>query len=135
MKSLLPALLLLCCLAGAVPAQNRVLELDGQGSYVQLPAHIFDTLEAATVEAWVRWDDWASFSQWCAFGTDEKFQGSTDGQWKDMGINHSGTTSALQFLLYNGYEPTVLQAKLHLVRVGTDQIGRASCRERVYVLV
>src|SRR5882724_6489599 len=38
-------------------AQNRVLELDGTGGYVELPPNIFNDLEEATVEAWVRWDD------------------------------------------------------------------------------
>ena len=47
-------LLLLLCLAGPALAQNRVLELDGQESYVHLPGHIFDHLEEATVEAWVK---------------------------------------------------------------------------------
>src|SRR5438132_1426048 len=38
-------------------ATNRVLELDGTGGYVELPPNIFNDLEEATVEAWVRWDD------------------------------------------------------------------------------
>ncbi|MCC7265030.1 MAG: response regulator [Candidatus Latescibacteria bacterium] len=116
---LLCALLLLIT-ARLAQAQNQVLDLDGKAAFVQLPAHIFDTLQEATVEAWVKWEDWASFSQWCAFGTDRQFQDGTDGQWKAMGINHSGETSALQFFLYNGYEPTVRQPTLHLVRLGTD---------------
>src|SRR5262245_13158297 len=42
----------------AQPASpNRVLELDGAGSYVELPANIFNDLTEATVEVWVRWDD------------------------------------------------------------------------------
>ncbi|MHB8520230.1 MAG: ATP-binding protein [Limisphaerales bacterium] len=32
---------------------NRVLDLDGQGSYVELPTDVFDGLKEATVEAWV----------------------------------------------------------------------------------
>src|SRR5215475_13959826 len=38
-------------------ATNYVLELDGTGGYVELPPNIFNDLEEATVEAWVRWDD------------------------------------------------------------------------------
>ena len=34
---------------------NRVLELDG--GYVELPPDIFNDLDEATIEAWVRWDD------------------------------------------------------------------------------
>ena len=44
------SLLLSLCLAVPLAAQNRVLELNGQESYVQLPGHIFDGLEEATVE-------------------------------------------------------------------------------------
>src|SRR5579864_6278827 len=36
---------------------NHVLELDGSGGYVELPPNIFNDFDAATVEAWVRWDD------------------------------------------------------------------------------
>lgn len=48
------------CLAGSLfiastQAQNRVLDLDGHDSYVELPPDIFNQLEAATVEAWVNW--------------------------------------------------------------------------------
>ena len=37
-------------------ASNRVLRLDGQSGYVELPANIFNELSEATIEAWVRWD-------------------------------------------------------------------------------
>ena len=87
------ALLLIGALRPA-HAQNQVLDLDGHGAYVQLPAHIFDTLQEATVEAWVRWDDWAPYSQWFAFGTDD--------QWRAMGLNHFADSSDLQFFLYSG---------------------------------
>ena len=100
--SLFPILLL----SSASLAQNRVLELDGQGSYVELPAGIFDGLEAATVEAWVKWDERASFAQFFAFGTDD--------QWRAMGANHFETSSTLQFFIYTA------QHELHLLRVSAD---------------
>jgi ligand-binding sensor domain-containing protein len=40
----------------AAPEANRVLQLDGQGSYVALPPGIFQGLPGATVECWVKWD-------------------------------------------------------------------------------
>src|SRR5262245_10555488 len=43
-------------LAVCAPAQNRVLELDGNGSYVELPPNIFNDLTDATVEGWVKWE-------------------------------------------------------------------------------
>ena len=99
---------LLFFLCSPALAQNQVLELDGKDSFVQLPAHIFDGLEAATVEAWVRWDDWAYFSQWFAFGADIT---ESNTQWRSMGGNHFGTGSTLQFFIYlNG-------DKVYLLRV------------------
>src|SRR5881394_3954706 len=44
-------------------ATNRVLELDGTGGYVELPPNVFNDLEEATVEAWVRWDDFSGESK------------------------------------------------------------------------
>ena len=38
-------------------ATNHVLELDGTRGYVELPPDVFNDLTEATVEAWVRWDD------------------------------------------------------------------------------
>ena len=106
MHSLKTILLLLCLAAPALP-QNRVLELDGQQSYVHLPGHIFDPLEAATVEAWVKWDEWDYFSQWFAFGADN--------QWRAMGMNHFHTFSTLQFAIYTGNIDA-----LHVLRLQSD---------------
>ena len=47
-------LLLLAALTGA--AQTRVLELDGTNSFVELPPNIFNNLEQATIEMWVKWE-------------------------------------------------------------------------------
>lgn len=80
----MPAVFILLFSFLAVPAfaQNRVLWLDGDSSYLQLPAGIFDDLHQATVEAWVNWQDRARFSQWFAFGVND--------QWSAMGLNHWG---------------------------------------------
>ena len=89
---LLIALPLLCAPCQArVP--NRVLELDGDGDFVQLPSSTFNDLEEATVEGWVRWHDFAYFSQFFAFGTGR--------QWQAMGINHFETSPTLQFFIYD----------------------------------
>lgn len=94
-------------LAGAAPATlaqehpaaseappNRVLELDGEAAYVELPVAAFEGLREATVEAWVRFDDWGTFSQWFAYGTDEP--------WSALGLNNFGTSTILQFFIYPG---------------------------------
>src|SRR5262245_53883802 len=59
MKALGPIVALLFALAGTAFSQNRVLDLDGSGGYVELPPNIFSDLTEATVEAWVRWDDFS----------------------------------------------------------------------------
>jgi hypothetical protein len=69
---------------------NRVLQLDGSGDYVRLPSGLFDDLEEATVEAWVKWQRLGPFSQPFGFG----------GMWQVMGVNNGHTTRALTFFIY-----------------------------------
>ena len=45
---------------------NRVLELDGKGSYVELPAKLF-TNEVVTVEGWVKWREFGNYSRFFDF--------------------------------------------------------------------
>ncbi len=49
-------------------AINRVLELDGNASFVELPPNIFNSLDDATVEAWVRWDSLRGFARVFNYG-------------------------------------------------------------------
>jgi PAS domain S-box-containing protein len=58
------------CLLHAQPVTpvNRVLELDGNGSYVELPANMFNDLEEATVEGWVKWSSFRAMSRFIDFG-------------------------------------------------------------------
>ncbi|MCX6927039.1 MAG: hypothetical protein NT154_28115, partial [Verrucomicrobia bacterium] len=49
----------------AQPTTNRVLELDGTNSWVELPAGIFADLTNATVEAWAKAEDASGFN--CVF--------------------------------------------------------------------
>ncbi|MBT4500512.1 MAG: hypothetical protein HOC74_22475, partial [Gemmatimonadetes bacterium] len=65
----LPLLAVLCLLTGvsaqaADPAPNHVLRLDGSGDYVRFASNIFDDLEQATIEAWVKWDSFGWNDQW-----------------------------------------------------------------------
>jgi signal transduction histidine kinase/ligand-binding sensor domain-containing protein/CheY-like chemotaxis protein len=92
--------------ASPAPAQNRVLDLSRQGDYVQLPKALFDTLEAATVEAWVKWETWGLFSQWCSFGSNQ--------EWRAMGLNHFGSEPILQFFIYDQTH------QAHIASVATD---------------
>lgn len=72
---------------------NRVLELDGSGAHVELPVAAFEDLREATIEAWVRYDEWRYYSQWFAYGTDEL-------QERAIGLNNADRTSRLQFFVY-----------------------------------
>lgn len=71
-------------------AQNRVLELDGNGSYVELPPNIFRNLTQATVEVWAKWDSFRAYSRIFDFGA----------FWQSMSIFNQDKTSDLRFNLY-----------------------------------
>src|SRR5437016_14199802 len=49
------------------PATNRVLELDGTNSFVELPANAFTNLDEVTVEGWVKWESFGSMSRFFDF--------------------------------------------------------------------
>ncbi len=54
--------------AQPTPPPNRVLELDGRKSYVELPANLFQNLTQATVECWVRFEEFVNNSRVFDFG-------------------------------------------------------------------
>jgi PAS domain S-box-containing protein len=54
-------------IAGPASA-NRVLHLDGNGSYVELPRDVFNHLTEATVEAWVAWDRTNAYQYFFSYG-------------------------------------------------------------------
>ena len=87
-----------------ISAGNRVLELDGRGDYVQLPGDIFNHLDEATVEGWVKWKSFGSFSQPFGFGV----------EWRMMGVNTYFGTTTLQFFIYDA------NGQLH--QIGVDRI-------------
>ena len=88
--SLLVALLIGGLSIVTSPAQNRVLELDGNGSYVELPTNIFQNLAEATVEVWAKWDQLNSYSRVFEFGAN----------WQSMSVFNHGVTTDLRFNLY-----------------------------------
>ena len=87
-KFLLPLLLFPLFLSVPALARNQVLVLDGDSSYVRLPSSVFDGLEEATVEAWVKREAWAFVSQGFSFGADN--------QWSSRGVNNWESYSLLQ---------------------------------------
>ena len=54
-------------LADSVPLE-RVLQLDGNGSFVELPPNIFSNLTEGTIEGWVKWDTLGTYSRFFDFG-------------------------------------------------------------------
>jgi signal transduction histidine kinase/CheY-like chemotaxis protein len=70
-------------------APNRVLELDGTGSYVRLPANVFANLTQATVEAWVRIGRLRDNSHFLDFG----------GYQREMYLGNDGADPSLKFLI------------------------------------
>ena len=55
-----------------LPSPNQVLELDGDGDYIQLPPKIFNHLNAATVEGWVKWNEFRNLSKFICFGVNRQ---------------------------------------------------------------
>jgi len=49
-------------------AVNRVLSLDGDGDYVELPQDIFNELSEATVEGWIHWEKFSYMARFFDFG-------------------------------------------------------------------
>ena len=111
MKFQLTFIACILCAVGDSYAQNRVLQLDGDGDYVELPAGILSELTEATVEAWVKWDDFGYFAHWFYYGSAD--------HWQVMGANNSGWTSILQFFLYD------TGRRLHVVAPHSDiEVGQ-----------
>ena len=54
--------------AQATTPVNRVLELEGTNSYVELPSNIFNDLTEATVEGWVKWKTPGRWTRFFDFG-------------------------------------------------------------------
>ena len=57
-----------CCAIGfGVKAHaqqtNYVLDLDGDGDYVELPENLLDGLDEYTIEGWVKWRDTSIFNR------------------------------------------------------------------------
>lgn len=76
--------------ASAAPAQNKVLELDGAGSYVELPPDLFKNLTQATVEVWARWDSFRTYSRVFEFGA----------AWQSINVFNHANSPDLRFNLY-----------------------------------
>ncbi|MBN1423281.1 hypothetical protein JXA88_01880 [Candidatus Fermentibacteria bacterium] len=77
-------------------AQDQVLRLDGDGDYVELPSGIFQDLTEATIEAWIRWDDFGYFSQPIGFGVREG--------WRALAINNAPYSPTLHYFIHVGME-------------------------------
>jgi signal transduction histidine kinase len=72
-----------------IPATNRVLELDGDNSYVELPANLFANITQATVEAWVKIGRLKENAHFLDFG----------GYQRELYLANGGTDPALKFLI------------------------------------
>ena len=79
-----------------LPAQapSGVLKLNGNKSYLELPANIFDSLTAATVEGWVKWDSLGSTRRFFDFGASKlEMYVRSDGPQMNFLITEPGGTS------------------------------------------
>lgn len=72
-------------------APNRTLELDAFGAYAELPPNIFNNLTEATIEAWVRWDDFGS-----AKTVEAPAPFTTDGSLEERVLELDGSASFVE---------------------------------------
>jgi signal transduction histidine kinase/ligand-binding sensor domain-containing protein/CheY-like chemotaxis protein len=77
-------------LQAQISATNRVLELDGNGSYVELPPNIFNDLTEATVEGWVMWERIGKWSRFYGYGD----------EFRSLTIVNRENSSDLRFQLF-----------------------------------
>ena len=96
-------------IAAPLPSPNRVLDLDGSNSYVELPPHLLDGLHAATIEGWVKWRRFNGWPKVFGFGKGENAVGlmaANDtnrislvvdeklNSWVGVGIGHDNAMAA-----------------------------------------
>ena len=66
---------------------NRVLELHGEGDYLELPGNIFNELTEATVEGWVKWERWGNWARFFDFGKmDQAMNVTQQGRSNDLEV-------------------------------------------------
>jgi len=86
----------------AAEPPNRVLDLDGSSAWLELPPHILDDLNSATVEAWVRLMNpperqWARFFAYGVFQHDAGIQVQPTGSISPFMVNASQGSTPNQF--------------------------------------
>ena len=81
-------------------ATNLVLDLDGTNSYVELPPNIFTNLTEATVEGWVKWRAFGSWSRFFNSGEENH----------SLQVVNSESQDTLSFGIYDGEENHELSA-------------------------
>ena len=89
LKALFAATAMALCLS-ATSAENRVLQLDGDGDYVELPSDIFNDFEEATVEGWIKWERFGTYMRFFDFGK----------AWQAMVVGNFFNTPDLNFELW-----------------------------------
>jgi hypothetical protein len=88
------------------PAQNLALQLDGHGSYVQLPPNLFTNLTEATIEVWAKWDTFENYSRVFEFGS----------PWRAVSVFNIRRQPDLRFNVWPHYARfnTALQNKIEV---------------------
>jgi fibro-slime domain-containing protein len=70
----------------AAAGPNRVLELSEGRGHVNIGGNIFNSLEEATVEGWVKWDEFGRRSRFFDFGKEGQFMCVESGQRTNSGL-------------------------------------------------
>lgn len=82
------------------PPANSVLELSGQGAYVELPPGIFSGMKEATIEGWFKWNSFPFYSQPLCFGDAQNC----------FGINNSEIMPKVRAFIYREGKPNIFNS-------------------------
>jgi hypothetical protein len=90
----------LIALAGnAARAENFALQLDGNGSYVELPPNLFTNLNQSTVEVWVKWSEYRSYGRVFESGQ----------SWRSLSLFEHDASADIRFNIYPQDARTAVQ--------------------------
>jgi len=91
----------------AGPGRNA-LSFDGDGDYVKLPTGIFESLDNATVEGWVKWNKFNYWSRFFDFGVERK----------TMLVANEATSSNLIYEIYDNQRRNHRITANHVLKLG-----------------
>src|SRR5690625_3589127 len=106
---------------------GEAIQLNGDDSYITLPEnHPLSQFDEMIIATWVKWEGGSDWQRIFDFGNNED---------QNLFLTPSSDASTLRFAIKNGGEEEMLETSSLPENEWVHEIGRASCRERVWVWV